>query len=136
MSEVAPGSVPEVFDEAFGFVEMLQDSAGNLNIGALAVCPKAVNAVRESAFEDLDQTTCRVINMNPVTDLFSQAVDGGRLVPKSKMDQDRDQFFAMLSGAVVVRAFCNHNFLIKGCVSRLCDEILTRFARRIGGGRF
>ena len=45
-----------------------------------------------------------IFDIEPVANVFAFAVDGDRLATQGFEDDDRDEFFRKLEGAVVVRA--------------------------------
>ena len=135
VSDVMPGTVIDMTDKGFGFSELLQNGAGDAEVGVLIAGTEVVNLSRSAVFEGCDQSEGAILDVDPVADLLSGAVDGEGLVAHGVINKSRDELFPMLAWPVVIRAASDNNILKISGVSRDGEEVGAGLAGGIGGRR-
>ena len=111
VAAVVAQTVGDVLDEVLAdavilqaVVELLDDGLDDEDIGALVVAADVVDLADLAAVADHVDGFAVILNVQPVADLHSVAVDGQLLVVLDIVDHQGDQLLRELVGAVVVGA--------------------------------
>ena len=111
VAAVVAQTVGDVLDEVFAdavvleaVVELLDDGLDNEDVGALVVAADVVDLADLAAVADHVDGLAVILNVQPVANLHSVAVDGQLLVVLDVVDHQRDELLGELVGAVVVGA--------------------------------
>src|SRR6188508_3535245 len=85
-------------------VQNRRELAHQVEIGRFRLTSHVVSLTSAVREQHLFDGAAMVANMQPVAHLKAIAVDGERLALEDVQDDQRDQFFGMLVGSVIVRA--------------------------------
>ena len=121
-------------DEGFGFSELLQNGAGDAEVGVLIAGTEVVNLPRSAVFEGRDQSEGAILDVDPVADLLAGAVDGEGLVAHGVIDESGDELFPVLAWPVVIRAASDDDILEISGVSCGGEEVGAGLAGGVGRG--
>ncbi len=98
-------------DEGFGFSKLLQNGAGDAEVGVFIAGAEVVNLPRSAVFEGCDQSEGAILDVDPVADLLAGAVDREGLVAHGVINESRDELFPVLARSVVIRAASDDDIL-------------------------
>lgn len=80
-----------------------------VDVSLLVVAADVIGLAGGAFFNDLEQRSAVVFDVQPVADVFAFAIDGDRFSSQAFENHDRDQFFRELIRAVVVAAVGDHD---------------------------
>lgn len=80
-----------------------------VDVSLLVVAADVVGLARGAFFNDLEQRSAVVFDVQPVADVFAFAINGDRFASQTLEDHDWDQLFRELIRAVVVAAVGDHD---------------------------
>lgn len=119
-------------DEGFGLSELLQNGAGDAEVGVFIAGTEVVNLPRSAVFEGRDQSEGAILDVDPVADLLAGAVDGEGLVAHGVIDESGDELFPVLAWPVVIRAASDEDILEISGVSCDGEEVGAGLAGGVG----
>ena len=125
-----PGTVIDMTNEGFGFSQLLQNGAGDAEVGVFISGTEVVNLPRSAVFEGCDQSEGTILDVDPVADLLAGAVDGEGLVAHGVINESGDELFPVLARSVVIRAASDDDILKISGVSRDGEKV----GAGLGGG--
>ena len=91
------------------FVQQIADRAHHLDVRFLAVAADAIGLADAALGGDDDERAGVVVDVKPVAHVVAGAVDRKRLALEAVDDDERDQLFGEMVGAVIVRAVGHHD---------------------------
>ena len=134
VSGVVPGTVIDMTNEGFWFSELLQNGAGDAEVGVFISGTEVVNLPRSAVFEGCDQSEGTILDVDPVADLLAGAVDGEGLVAHGVINESGDELFPVLARSVVIRAASDDDILEISGVSRDGEKVGAGLAGGVGRG--
>ena len=114
--------------------ELVEDGAQGMDdveVGLFVPAADVVNLARPARFEDTADGAAVVRDVEPVADLLAVAVDGQRLAGERVVDDQRDELFREVVGAVVVGAVGGEHRQPVGVMVGAHQMVAGGFARRI-----
>ncbi len=116
VAEVVAGAVRDEGDERrvrlwsrVEFVEQRANVLHQFEVGQLVVAADVIGLARRAFFEHGAERRAMVADIEPVADVLAFSVNGDRFAAKAFENDDGDELFGKLIGAVVVGAVGDEN---------------------------
>ena len=113
------------------FVEHGAEGVDDVEVGLFVPAADVVGLAHPARFENAADGAAMVFDIEPVADLLAVAVDGQRLAGQRVEDDQRDELFREVVGAVVVGAVGGEHRQAVGVVPGAHQVVAGRLAGRI-----
>src|SRR6266851_353526 len=126
------GTVRDIAEQAVRFARQTKQALRHREIFFHVRSPDVVDLADSSAFENCENSTTIIFNVQPVALLFAVAIDWKRSVVERIRDHQRQEFFGELVGTVVVRGPSDQSGKLVGANVGANQKIRGRLGRGIG----
>ena len=114
------------------FIEQITQRVHHLQIGLFIPAADVIHLAQASGRKDPANGTAVILDVEPVTNLLTIAINWQRLTRQRVVDHQRNELFREMEGAIIVGAIGGQHWQTIGVVVGTHQVVGRRLARRVG----